>query len=50
MHAKHLFQMPKVRKVDASSFRQLINHVSRHKNALQALSFNVPLQDLMLNN
>jgi len=31
-------------------FRQLINHVSRHMNALQALTLNVPVQDLMLNN
>ena len=29
--------------------RQLINHVSSHMNALQALSLNVPVQDLMLN-
>ena len=29
--------------------RQLINHVSSHINALQALSLNVPVQDLMLN-
>jgi len=38
-----------VRKGDASSLRQLINHVSSHVNALQALSLNVPVQDLMLN-
>jgi len=49
MHAKHLCQMPKVRKGDASSLRQLIYHVSSHMNALQALSSNVPAQDLMLN-
>jgi len=49
MHAKHLCQMPQVRKGDASSSRQLINHVSSHMNALQALSLNVPEQDLMLN-
>ena len=48
MHAKHLCQMPQVRKGDASSLRQLINHVSSHMNALQALSLNVPVQDLML--
>jgi len=29
--------------------RQLINHVSSNMNALQALSLNVPVQDLMLN-
>ena len=49
MHAKQLCQMPQVRKGDASSLRQLINHVSNHMNALQALSLNVPVQDLMLN-
>jgi hypothetical protein len=50
MHAKHLCQMPQVRKGDASSLRQLINHVSSHMNVLQALTLNVPTQDLMLNN
>ena len=49
MHAKHLCQMPQVRKGDASSLRQLINHVSSNMNALQALSLNVHVQDLMLN-
>ena len=49
MHAKSLCQMPPVKKGDASSLRQLINHVSSHMNALQALSLNVPIQDLMLN-
>jgi len=42
--------MPQVRKGDASTLRQLINHVSSHMNASQALSLNVPVQDLMLNN
>jgi hypothetical protein len=50
MHAKHLCQMPQVKKSDASSLRQLINHVSSHMIALQAMSLNVPVQDLMLNN
>ena len=49
MHAKHLCQLPTVRKGDAHSLRQLINHVSSHMNALQALTLNVPVQDLMLN-
>jgi hypothetical protein len=49
MHAKHLCQRPQVKKGDASSLRQLINHVSSHMNVLQALSLNVPVQDLMLN-
>jgi hypothetical protein len=43
MHAKHLCQMPQTKKGDASSLRQLINqhqlinHVSSHMNALQAV-------------
>jgi len=49
MHAKQLCQLPQVRKGDTSSMRQLINHVSCHTNALQTLSLNVPVQDLMLN-
>ena len=50
MHAKYLCQMPQFRKGDASSLRQLINHVLSHMNALQALFLNVPVQDLILNN
>jgi hypothetical protein len=49
MHAKHLCQMPQVKKGDASSLRQFINYVSSHVNALQAFSLNVPVQDLVLN-
>jgi hypothetical protein len=49
MHAKHLCLLPQVKNGDASSLRQLINHVSSHINTLQALSLNVPVQDLMLN-
>jgi len=49
MYAKLLCQMPPVKRGDASSLRQLINRVSSHMNALQALSLNVPVQDLMLN-
>jgi hypothetical protein len=49
MHAKHLCQMPSAKQGDAASLRQLINHVSSHMNAIQALSVNVPVPDLMLN-
>jgi len=49
MHVKHLCQMPHVKKRDASSLRKLINHVSSHMNALQVLSLNVSVQDLILN-
>jgi len=48
-HAKHLCQIPQLRKADASSLRELINHMSRHINTLQALSVNVTAQVLMLN-
>ena len=49
MHAKLLCQMPPVQKGKASSLRQLINHVSSHMNALQALYLKMFIQDLMLN-
>ena len=49
MLTKHLCQMLQVKKGDASSSRQLMNHVSSHMNALQALSLNVSVQDLKLN-
>jgi predicted metalloenzyme YecM len=41
--------MPAVKRGDISSLRQLINHVSRHTEALQALTLNVTFQDLVLN-
>jgi hypothetical protein len=47
MHTKHLCQMPQVKRGDAASMRQLINNVCSHRNALQALSLNVSVQDLM---
>jgi hypothetical protein len=49
MHAKNLCHMPHVKKGDASSLQTLINHVSSHMNALQALTLNVTVQDLMMN-
>jgi len=50
MHDKHLPKMPHVIKRDASSLRKLMKYVSSHMNALQALSLNVYVQDLILNN
>jgi len=41
--------MPQVKRADASSLHHLINHVSSHMNALQALSLDVPVLDLVLN-
>jgi hypothetical protein len=49
MHVKLLCQVPQVRKGDAPSLRQLINHVSSHMNVLQTLTLNVSTQNLMLN-
>jgi len=49
MHAKNLCQMLQVKHGEASSQRQLINHVSRNMKALEALSLNVSVQDLTLN-
>jgi hypothetical protein len=49
INAKNLCCLSAVKKSDASSLRQLINYVSSHMNALQALLLNVPIQDLMLN-
>jgi diphosphomevalonate decarboxylase len=49
MHAKHLCQVPQVKKADATSLRQFINHVPSPMNALQALSLNVPIQDSVMN-
>jgi hypothetical protein len=41
--------MPQIKKGCASSLRYLINHVSSHINALQALSLNIPMHDKILN-
>jgi hypothetical protein len=49
MHAKNLCHIPHVKKCGAASLRTLINHVSSHINALQALSLNVSIQGLMMN-
>jgi len=39
MHAKHLCHLPQVINGDASSLRQLINHVSSHKNTSKSIIF-----------
>jgi hypothetical protein len=48
-HVKQLFQLPFVRRNDATSLCQLINHVSSNMNAIQALALNTSMQDLLLN-
>jgi hypothetical protein len=48
-HVKQLFQLSFVKKNDATSLRQLINHVSSNMNAIQALALNTSMQDLLLN-
>jgi hypothetical protein len=47
-HAKHLCNIPHMKKGDCSSMRQLINHVQGNLNALRALSLTVTSQDIML--
>jgi hypothetical protein len=49
MHAQYLCNLPEVKKVNPASMRQFINHVSSHKNGLQALVLTTPKHDLMLN-
>jgi hypothetical protein len=49
MHAKNLCNLPEVKKANAASMRQFINHVSSHLNALQALALATPTHDLILN-
>jgi hypothetical protein len=41
--------MPQVKRSDSPSLRYLINHVTSHMNALQALSLNTSRHDLILN-
>jgi hypothetical protein len=49
LHTKNLCHLPQVKKGDAVLLRQLINHVSSKLNALQTLTLNVSLHDLILN-
>jgi hypothetical protein len=48
-HVKQLIHLPQVKGRDFSSLRQLINHVSSHTNALQALNLQATKHDLILN-
>jgi hypothetical protein len=48
-HVKQLVHIPQVEGRDSSSLRQLINHVSSHTNALQALNLQATMHDLILN-
>jgi len=48
-HVKQLFHLPFVRRNDATSLHQLINHVSSNINAIQALALNTSMQDWLLN-
>ena len=48
-HVTQLCQMPQTKKGDATSLRQLINHIRSNVNALQALTLNVPMHTLILN-
>lgn len=48
-HVNHLFDRPQVKRGDASSLRHLINHMSSHMNALNALLEDTSMHDLLLN-
>jgi hypothetical protein len=48
-HVPQLCQMPQTKKGDATSLRQLINHIRSYVNALQALTLNTPMNNLILN-
>jgi hypothetical protein len=48
-HVKQLVHMPQVKGRDSSSLHRLINHVSSHTNALQALNLQATMHDLILN-
>jgi hypothetical protein len=48
-HVSHLFDRPQVKRGDESSLRNLINHMSSHMNALNALLEGTSMHDLMLN-
>jgi hypothetical protein len=48
-HVKQLIHMPQVKGRNSSSLRQIINHVSSHTNALQALELQTTTHDLLLN-
>ena len=42
-HVNHLIQMPQTMKGDATSLRHLINHVTSHMNAIEALTLNTSM-------
>jgi hypothetical protein len=48
-HMKHLVNMPAIKKGDTHTLRQLINHVTSHTNAIQILSLNTNMNDLIVN-
>jgi hypothetical protein len=48
-HVKQLVHMPQVKGRDFFLLHQLINHVSSHTNALQALNLQATINDLILN-
>jgi hypothetical protein len=48
-HIKQLLQLPPVKKNDAVSLGNLINHISSNMNAIQALELKTSTHDLMMN-
>jgi hypothetical protein len=49
IHVTQLCQMPQTKKGDATSLRELINHIRSNVNSLQALTLNAPMHTLILN-
>jgi hypothetical protein len=48
-HVSELLQMPQTKRGDATSLRQLKNHVTSHTNAIEALTLNTSMHTLILN-
>jgi hypothetical protein len=48
-HISQLIQMPKTKKGNATTLRQLINHVTSHMNDIEALTLYVSMHTLILN-
>jgi hypothetical protein len=47
-HVSEILQMPQTKKRDAISLRQLINHVTSHNNAIEALTLNTSIHTLII--
>src|SRR5215469_9175898 len=48
-HINHLMHVPQAKRGDLQSLRQLINHITSHVNALEAMALSTSIHTLMLN-